>query len=212
MIEINLLPGSDRKRRARLPFPLPKRSGPSKVDPWTAFVAAGWILGIGVVVWLFMSTRSEETRLDGAIREAAADSARYAAIIQSTERLRARRDSIAERLRVIQEIDEGRYIWPHIMDEVSRALPEHTWLTGIDQMQGGPRPSFRIEGRAGNNFVLTRYMNNLEASPFIGRIRLASTTLAVEEQRLVHAFVLEARYQDPPFDLIETVPLLVVED
>ena len=29
-------------------------------------------------------------------------------------------------------IDEDRYIWPHILDEVSRALPPYTWITVLN--------------------------------------------------------------------------------
>jgi Tfp pilus assembly protein PilN len=217
VIEVNLLPGAGgRKRRSGgggRGLPKIKLPDFGNLDPWVTFVIVAWVLGPALFLWLFLGIRHRAGEAERAIEQAVADSARYAAIIESTERLRARRDTIAQKLEIIQDIDAGRYIWAHILDEVSRAIPEHTWLTALSQTQNeGGLPTFRIEGRAGNNFVLTRYMNNLEASPFLRRVRLSSTTQAVEDDRIVHAFVLEARYQKPPPELIETVPLLVLED
>jgi Tfp pilus assembly protein PilN len=34
-------------------------------------------------------------------------------------------------LNIIRAIDEDRYIWPHVMEEVSRALPIYTWLRSV---------------------------------------------------------------------------------
>ena len=128
----------------------------------------------------------------------------------------ARRDSIAQRVAIIQDIDQGRYVWPHLMDEVARALPDYTWLSGIVQIGGATinQPDFRIRGRSGNNFALTRFMENLEASMFIRDVQLISTEQVVEQEeglsgvRTVHDFTLEAAYELPPPELIETVPLL----
>ena len=107
-------------------------------------------------------------------------------------------------------------MWPHLLDEVARALPDYTWLTGIVQI-GAARvhmPDFRIRGRSGNNFALTRFMENLEASPFIREVQLVTTEQVIEQEdgmdgvRTVHDFTLEASYELPPPELIETVPLL----
>jgi Tfp pilus assembly protein PilN len=101
------------------------------------------------------------------------------------------------------------------MDEVSRSLPPYTWLIdvatleSVDSAQVGPR--FRIEGRTGNNFALTKYLQDLEASPFIRNVRLASTELVRENEKLVYSFLLEASYEEPPPDVIQTVPLFAKE-
>ncbi|MEZ4417444.1 MAG: PilN domain-containing protein [Gemmatimonadota bacterium] len=222
MIEVNLLPGG-RKRQAggkRFKFALPSRSkttrkGPassSGMDTWVLGSAAAVVLSVGVMGWMFMGVGGRTKELTLEIEQAARDSARYADLIQQTEGLRARRDTISQKVAIIQDIDGNRYVWPHVMDEVARALPDYTWLTSLVQVDGGSAPSFRIEGRAGNNFALTRFMDNLEASPFIRGVRLISTEQVVESlpggiQREVHQFSLEAGYEDPPTELIETVPL-----
>jgi Tfp pilus assembly protein PilN len=43
-------------------------------------------------------------------------------------------------LQIIRTIDENRYNWAHILDEVSRALPAYTWLTVMEQTTTAPLP------------------------------------------------------------------------
>ena len=180
-----------------------------------------WVLGSAVVViaaaavcgWWYTSIRGRTGELQVQIEEARADSARYADLIQQNDALLARRDSIAQRVQIIQEIDGDRYVWPHILDEVARALPEYTWLTEILQVSLGDELQFRIVGRVGNTFALTRFMENLEASLFIRTVQLINTEQIVEElgegglRRVVFQFQIEAFFDRPPPELLETVPL-----
>lgn len=214
MIEINLLPGSERRtKRKSAGIALPKLGDKlPKPDKWAAGIVVAWAVGIGVLAWLYLSTEARREELTTAIETAEQDSIRYAQIIETTTRLRARRDSIAEKLQIIQQIDASRYVWPHIMDEVSRALPEYTWLTSLSQTAGGPQPQFRIEGRTGTTFALTRYLDALEASPFVAQVKLESTRRQEVEGRALYEFILTARYDDPPSDLVETVPVFSIEE
>ncbi|HEX6589349.1 MAG TPA: PilN domain-containing protein [Longimicrobiales bacterium] len=215
MIEVNLSPSAKRRgkksgRKSGAGASLPSVKLPD-FDKWLLFIIAGWIIGLGGLAWLFLGTRAEAAELTEQIDTAIADSTRYAATIAQTNELRARRDTIAMKLEVIQQIDEGRYTWPHIMEEISKALPDYTWLEGVQQLEGGAAPSFQIDGRTGSNFALTRFMSNLEASPFIRAVRLLSTTQVSEgpdDARItLHQFMLEAHFEEPTADLIQTVPL-----
>lgn len=217
MIKVNLLPGGKKgvSKRPRKKIPLPTFAGLGG-DKWLNLVLVLASLGLGYAGYLFVGINAEREELDVAIESEVADSARYAEIVQRNEALMARRDSIAQRVSIIQDIDQGRYIWPHLLDEIARALPDYTWLSGIVQIGNGAvnQPDFRIHGRSGNNFALTRFMENLEASLFIRNVQLITTEQVVEQEdgltgvRTVHDFTLEATYEPPPPELIETVPLL----
>ena len=215
MIEVNLQPGGKKRgsRGPNLSFKLPSIGG---------FGRDRWVLGSSLVVlaavvgggFLYFTTTGLQRDLEVQIEEARADSIRYADLIVQNEALIARRDSIAQRVDIIQEIDGDRYVWPHVMDEVARALPEYTWLTNILQVSlGGEELQFRIEGRAGNTFALTQFMENLEASLFIRNVKLIATEQVIEEatagsaRRVVYRFQLEAFFDRPPAELLETVPL-----
>ena len=212
MIEVNLLP-SGKRRAARRPRPsrkLPIPTGLPK-DPWVLVSSAVVLVLVALAGYLYFTTGSRMGDLTVEIQKAASDSARYADIIEKNSALMARRDSIAQRAAIIQEIDGDRYVWPHILDDVARALPDYLWLTNLFQVSPREELRFRVHGRAGNNTALTQFMYNLESSLFIRNVTLISTEQVVETadqtSRVVHSFQLEAVFNRPPLELLETVPL-----
>jgi Tfp pilus assembly protein PilN len=175
-------------------------------------VAGILVVGLGALsAFLFFSVGSRRADLDVAIAEAVSDSARYADLIQQNDALLAREDSIAQRVAIIQEIDGDRYVWAHILDEVARALPDYTWLERIAQVSLGGELQVRVEGRVGNNFALTQFMENLEASLFLRNVDLISTDQVIADisgaDRVLNQFVVEVSYERPTPELLETVPL-----
>jgi Tfp pilus assembly protein PilN len=99
-----------------------------------------------------------------------------------------------------------------VLDEVARALPEYTWLSGVNSAavaQDTTGQRFRITGNTGNNLALTRFMKDLEASPFIEGVTLISVEASQLGQKVVNAFVLEANYQQPDTTAIRLVPVVI---
>lgn len=220
MIEVNLLPGG-RKRSSRgrgislSGFSLPRfgRGGGGKLgvpgDPYVLGAVAAGVISVVVMGWLFLGVRSDREEVQVALGSATADSARFANLIERSNQLTARRDSIGQRVAIIQQIDAGRYTWPHIMDEVARALPDYTWLREIMQVQTDPL-QVRITGRAGSNFAITNFMRNLEASEFLRGVTLERTEQTTSEDDpsdMVYVFELVLTYESPPLDQLETIPL-----
>jgi Tfp pilus assembly protein PilN len=200
------MPSLPRFRRRGVGVSLPR------FDPWTAGAIAAVLLALLGSGWLAMGVAGEVEELEVQIEVALRDSIRLADVMERSATLQARRDSIAERVAIIQEIDGSRYVWPHLMDEVARALPDYTWMVRLVQMARTDQVLFRLEGRAGTYFALTSFMENLEASPFVRGVRLLSSeqTPVTGEggvTQLVYEFVLEASSADPPPELVETVPL-----
>jgi Tfp pilus assembly protein PilN len=210
MIEINLLPGREKRTKRSAGFGLKMPASLPAFDRINAFVAAAWIIAPLITLVMFVGVRSERTELQVAIDQAAADSARYARLIETQASLQARQDTIAQKLVMIQEIDAGRYVWSRILDEISRAVPPYTWLETIEHRSGGAEPSFMINGRTGSLPALTRFMDALEASPFLRNIELVNSQQVVigrDEPLVVHNFGLTGNFQQPTLELIETVPL-----
>lgn len=212
MIEVNLLPGGKKRgsRGSGLSFKLPSVEAAPR-DPWVLGSALVVLLAVAVSAYLYLTTSGTHGELTVSLEEAVSDSARYADLIEQNDALLARRDSIAQRVSIIQEIDGDRYTWPHIMDEVARALPDYTWLEEVLQISAGDPLSIRISGRAGNNFAVTQFMENLEASLFLRNVELIRTEQVVETiggvSRIVNQFELNVEYERPPVELLETVPL-----
>lgn len=219
MIEINLVPGPAKRAKRKMPKmslgSMPEPSGGSPVDRSTMILVVGWVIGFGLLAWMFVGTRAREASLNSKIEAAQLDSARLEGIIKSTQDLERRRNIVAQKVTVVQDMDASRYVWAHLLDEVARAVPEYTWLVAISAMlqpdTTSKYPHFQLQGRTGNNFALTKYLQQLEASPFIRKVQLRESQLVREDGKLVYAFLLEADYESPPPDLIERTPLFASE-
>lgn len=148
MIEINLLPGARRKSRrgggAKLDFAASVAALREKIsEPWLIGSAAAVIIALAAVGLLYTQQARRATALEESLEKAVQDSTRYASVLRERERAEARRDTVLRSLNLVRAIDDDRFIWPHIMDEVSSALPPYTWLvnlgfTGTGQAQTVP--------------------------------------------------------------------------
>ena len=80
---------------------------------------------------LYTMQESRSARLDDELQKAVQDSTRYASVLHEREKAEAKRDTVLRSLNMIRAIDDDRYIWPHVMDEVSSALPPYTWVVSL---------------------------------------------------------------------------------
>ncbi len=183
--------------------------GGRAADPYQIFFAVAAAIAIGYMGFTFMSVRSEQEELGVQLEEAIQDSLENAAIIQRTQELQARADSIQERVAIIQEIDAHRYTWPHILDEVAAAVPDYTWLREVLYQSDNPL-QIRVAGRAASYYAITGFMRRLEASRFLRGVTLETSQQQASEespQDLVYSFELVMTYESPSMDELETVPL-----
>lgn len=216
MIEINLAPGSSKRSsgrsKPRLAVPAGRKLEMPAFDRTAALLIGAWLAALGTIAYLHFSTGSRIATLHAEEEAAVRDSARYATLKAQGDSLAAQEAMIAQRMQLIQEIDSGRLIWAHILDELSRALPPYVWLINVaDMTSESVMPRTRVEGRAGNYYAIGKYIEDLEASPFLSGVRLISSTRMIVDERVVIGFVLEFDYIEPPPDAIQTVPLFAAQ-
>ncbi|MEW5926758.1 MAG: PilN domain-containing protein [Gemmatimonadota bacterium] len=239
MIEINLLPAGEKKRRpagrsggaARRGPALPRFAG----DPYMLGLG---LLGAAIFLWLGFSwwrVNTAQAAVEARIETETRDSTRFASTIQLVEAMESRQDTIESKIEVIRGVDERRYIWPHLLDEISRAIPPYTWLTKLAAVeteenaapaqpktaadsaavqaaaQAKPEgPAFNLEGNTGSTQALTRFMKSLEASPFIRDVTLVTSEQTTTAGRTYQRFTLEARYETPDSSFVESVPVISI--
>jgi Tfp pilus assembly protein PilN len=215
VIEVNLLPGG-KKRTSKgggFSFSMPKLSlgggGGEGPDRYVLFFAVAAAIGIGYMGWSFWSSVSEREELEIRLEEERQDSITLAAAIEQINLLTARRDSIAERVAIIQEIDAGRFVWPHVLDEVAAAVPDYVWLSQLTYANADPL-QIRIVGRAGSIRDVTAFMRRLEISTFLRNVETQNIQQQPSETDptdLVQVFELLVTYESPPIEELQTVPL-----
>lgn len=137
MIEINLLPGSGKKSRGRgtgVSFSETLSGFFAKVkDPYLLSAVASVGVAFAAIALLWVTQSARERSLVDKEQKAVQDSTRYATVVAEKRKAEAQRDSVLRQVNIIRAIDDDRFIWSHIMDEVSRVVPPYTWLIAIAQ-------------------------------------------------------------------------------
>ena len=157
MIKVNLLPGGKKPTRGASRFNVVSMFGDigARVrDPWLVGAASSVVVAFAVVGILFTTQNARASEVGGKIVGAVRDSTRFAKVLEARRKLSAERDSVHRQLQIIRTIDENRYNWAHILDEVSRSLPAYTWLTILEQTSKMPLPPGADTASAGARAAL----------------------------------------------------------
>ena len=143
MIQINLLPGDGKKKRRAnstkgLKFEIRPRDWFAGIaDKITDKYMLGAVAAAGVsgalLVFLFIHQAAKASELGERETKALKDSTQFSAVLSAKVKAEASRDSLYQQIAIIKSIDDSRYLWSHLMYEISNALPQYTWLTEITQ-------------------------------------------------------------------------------
>lgn len=215
MIAINLLPGAKRKRSAKgAAFAMPDFKAMAGLikDPWLIAFVASWLLFGLLIVLIYMPRHRHLKELEPRLENAQREARRMQNIVTRRRQVEVRRESLLAQIAVIRDIDRERYVWPHIMEAVTRALPAYTWLDEMGFRAAGGEDStggtgLQISGKSADIQAVTRFVRNLEDSPFLRNVATISTGTVSEQGRDVYTYVVTAQYVHPDSSLITMQPL-----
>lgn len=195
MIEINLLPESLRARQGIATNG--HAGGGLHIDFWgVALLISALTIPPGTVA-LWWSQRSEALELGARLEAAMADSARLAELHAASDSLSERSREIRERVALVERLDRDRFAWPHMMDEISRALPPPAWLISLRQLSPPPDLTVELQGVAGNPLAITEFVRSLGTSDYIADVKIIGSQQQQEpdpEQVSRQAFTLVLRF------------------
>lgn len=224
-IEINLRPGAKKKKKrgakaAEFKLPDFKELAAQITDPLLIGVIASWVVSlifIGVVYAMERNTLAEiDPQLTALERERRDLREEIAAREESDSLVQA----LSSELTAIRGIDAKRYVWPHILEEITAALPAFTWLVSIEFLPstpglGGldvsedPLPAVLITGRTSDIQSYTGFLRRLAESDWLKNVAGGSTTMVEEEGRSVLDFSVTVQYKIA--DSFDTIPVLATE-
>jgi type IV pilus assembly protein PilN len=127
-----------------------------------ALVILSTLVGIG---WWFWSLRTESLQLDEDIKRAEVEAQQLRSVLAQVQRFEAERARLQQRVTLIEQLRKGQTGPVHILDEVSRALPERLWLVSMSQRG----VEFTVEGRTTSLTGVSDFVANLEASQWFKR-------------------------------------------
>ena len=241
MITVNLRPDLKRKR-ARRPLQGVLESvrglGSRTKDPLLLVAVMAWVVVGGWMSFVYLGTARELNALEPQLEQSRAENKRFKAFLAEKRHQETIRDSLVAQIGTIRSVDGDRYVWPHLLDEVTRALPAYTWIVDLGSAgavshpgtpapapapqpgapahadsakAGGPPPvtavHFEVNGRTVDIQAYTRFLRQLEASPWIVDVLPVSAQTIVEKERPVTAFTIRGTYRQADSAYIRTVPL-----
>lgn len=234
MIEINLLPGKKKKKAggAGFKFALPdfKALLTQVKDPWLLSAIGSGALAVAVVGGFFIYDGTRLARLNSQLDAVKAEKRRFDVVIAQKRNSERIRDSLVAQINVIRGIDADRYVWPHVLDQITKALPPYTWLTSVQSVQAlqnqpgappGSQPQaimtdstgqvllrVAIRGRTVDFQAYTNFLRQLAASPWFADVTPSASNTVIEADRPVTEFNVTVRYRVADSVYIRTVPLV----
>lgn len=159
MIRVNLLHAAerDRVRRPAIAFDIGQ-----KVTLVCSLILVATALAIG---WWWWALGRESARLTSEIAAAERETVRLRSIISQVEQFERQKQQLQQRVALIEQLRTGQSAPVHMLDELSRALPEMLWFTELRQ-DGG---ELTIQGRCTTLTSLSDLVGNLEQSGYFRR-------------------------------------------
>ncbi|HEX7079042.1 MAG TPA: PilN domain-containing protein [Candidatus Eisenbacteria bacterium] len=179
MIRINLLPRDERHVKRNIVLPKIGTLMPVLV----LLLVAALFTAFSVVQAMQVS------RLKGDIARAEQEAEKLRPQIQTIQELTQKREELTRRLNVISNLDKTRLWRVKLVDELSKCVPDHLWLTNYEET-GADKIS--IEGVTFSNLLVADFMSRLEASPLYGNVDLVVAEKGTIDQRNVVKFKVTA--------------------
>jgi type IV pilus assembly protein PilN len=156
MIRINLISQAREKPRRRAPAASLVGSG-QKITVACTLILALAALGTG---WWYWSLRKEAGKLKDDIAAAETETRRLQTLIVQVRQFEARKAQLQERVTLIETLRRGQSSPVHVLDAISRSVPDMLWLTQLDQKG----QDLTIEGRCLNLTSISDFVDNLGRS------------------------------------------------
>jgi type IV pilus assembly protein PilN len=160
MIRINLL-AVERDRAKRRPLS-GIQATQQKITLACSLILVLTGLGVG---WWYWSLGKQSRRVEEAIADGQREAARLQTLILQVKQFETRKAQLEERVALIEDLRKGQAGPVHLLDEISRSLPDLLWLTEIKQTG----KELTITGRCTALPALSDFVGNLELGCYFNK-------------------------------------------
>jgi len=180
MIEINLLPIREEKRKADL-------------RQFSLLLGATFLGAVVLVGAVHMKVVGDLSGAKSELAKTQAELDQFKPQLAQVEEYRATKQAIEAKLQVIEELDLSRSGPVHVLDELSVHSPERLWITSIQASQG----IITVKGMSLDNELVALFMTSLADSPYFTRVELLETEAKDVEGLRLNRFELSATLVTP---------------
>ena len=152
MIRINLIAVERERTRKRVLIPVAHR-----VTAGATVILLGTALLIG---WWFWSLRQESIRVDADLARTESETRQIRSVLEQVRKFESQRALLQQRVTLIEQLRKGQYAPVHLLDEISKSLPDRLWLNELNQTAG----DFAISGTTDSLTAVSDFVANLEST------------------------------------------------
>jgi type IV pilus assembly protein PilN len=188
MIRINLLAVErERAKAARVLI-----SPAQRVTLAASVVLLATLLGIG---WWFWTLRQHSLQVDQDIAKAEAETQQLRAVLAQVQKFESRKAQLQQRVTLIEQLRKGQFAPVHVLDQISRSLPDRLWLAEMKQTGA----DFTISGFSTSLTALSDFVANLEGTKWFKRPVEILDSQVMSDQKTgdLVKFSIKATYNDP---------------
>jgi len=187
MIRINLL-ATDRGAGTKK-----KSAGVTTAQRIAIGAALILISTVTVVGWWFWSLRERGRKLDEEIARAEVEAQQLRSVLAQVQKFETQRAMLQQRVTLIETLRKGQSLPVHLMDEVSKSLPDRVWLISMSQRG----KDFMIEARATTLTSLSDFVQNLQTSGWFKPVELVDSAVTQTPQGDLVSFSIRATVTGP---------------
>ena len=187
MIRINLL-AVDRavgKKKATAGVTAAQR-----VTIGAALILLSTLVGVG---WWYWSLQNESRQLDADIARAEVEAQQLRSVLATVQKFETEKARLQQRVTLIEQLRRGQTGPVHILDELSKALPDRMWLVSMGQAGA----DFTFDGRTTSLTGVSDFVAALQASPWFGAVEILDTAVDQTPSGDMVRFTLRATTENP---------------
>ncbi len=188
MIRINLLAVERERTKRRALIPAAHR-----VTIAASLILLAAALGIG---WWFLWLRRASAAVDEEIARAEGERRQLQAVMAQVKKFEASKAALQQRVTLIEQLRRGQSGAVHVVDELSRAVPEFLWLTEVTQKGD----EFTVSGMTTSLTGVSDFIANLGASAwFKPPIELVDSQIDATQKASepIIKFSVKAKFNNP---------------
>jgi Tfp pilus assembly protein PilN len=167
MIKINLL-AEKKPTKEKGPI-ITIETGENK---WKAFLLIGILLLVIIIIgWYWVSLETQTRHLISENEKADKELKRLEDVRKKRDLYQQQRDLLERKINILLDLKKAQKIPVHILDQISRNLPDFLWLTSISEKGS----VITIKGKATTYNAVSNFYNNLDRSPHFYDVTLGQT-------------------------------------
>jgi Tfp pilus assembly protein PilN len=183
MIKVNLVPEEQRKKVREVKFKKPTLRIP-KFDMFIAVLLLAGAIG-AVFAWNFKLDQQLNS-LNAKITDAQQQLKELEKERRMVEDIEKQQAELKEWVSVVQDLNQGRSLYFHVMDEINKLKPEYMWLLLFEESS----KRFKLNGKTFSNYMISNFMDKLNGSSYFKDVKLDEIKETEEKEHSVIGFQL----------------------